>query len=101
MKKLLVGTLVLLAAGSVYAGDNKAAAGTDGTATAWESGKVLLVEMCDKTDEGAWDYPSCVRTLREKTPALLCKRGPGSYKWAFQVGSEKSKLDQVTNCKGS
>ena len=56
--------------------------------------------MCDKAEDGAWDYPTCVRALREKAPKLLCKRGPGVYKWAFQVGSEKSKLDQVTNCKG-
>lgn len=101
MKKLLFGSLVMLAAGTAYAGDNKANAGTDGTATAWESGKVLLVETCDKGEDGAWDYPTCVRTLREKVPGMLCKRGPGSYKWAFQVGSEKSKLDQTTNCKGA
>lgn len=100
MKKLLVASFVLLAAGSASAGDNKANAGTDGTATAWESGKVLLVENCDKAEDGSYDYPTCVRVLREKVPGILCKRGVGSYKWAFQVGAEKSKLDQVTNCKG-
>lgn len=101
MKKLFIGSIVLLAVGSAYAGDNKAAAGTDGTATAWEQGgKVLLVELCDKGADGAFDYPTCVRALREKVPGLLCKRGVGVYKWAFQVGAEKSKLDQVTNCKG-
>jgi hypothetical protein len=96
----MLGSLVLLAAGSAYAGDNTAAAGTDGTSTAWENGKVLLVEVCDKAEDGGWDYPTCVRALREKVPTMLCKRGPGTYKWAFQVGAEKSKLDQVTNCKG-
>lgn len=76
-------------------------AGTDGTATAWEPGnKVLLVVPCDKGEGNEWDYSTCVRVLREKVPTILCKRGPGTYKWSFQVGAEKSKLDQSTTCKG-
>lgn len=97
MKKLVLVPVVVLFAGAAFA-DDKPVAGSDGTATAWESGKVILVVPCDKTDEG-WDYPTCVRALREKVPTILCKRGPGTYKWSFQVGSEKSKLDQATNCK--
>ena len=99
MHKLSIASLILLAAGGAYAGDDKAAAGTDGTATAWEAGKVLLVEPCEKGDDGAWDYVTCVRALRGKVPTVLCKRGAGVYRWSFQVGAEKSKLDQVTNCK--
>lgn len=101
MNKLLFSGSVLLFAGRLYAGDSELA-GTDGTATSWQSGEVLLVEVCDKREEGgAWDYSTCVRTLRQKTATLLCKRGDGTYRWSFQVGSEKSKLDQVTTCKSS
>ena len=88
----------LLFAGSVFAAEKP---GTDGTATAWESGqKVIAVEKCDKAEDGAYDYSSCVRVLRERVVSILCKRGPGTYKWSFQVGAEKSKLDQSTTCKG-
>lgn len=85
-------------AGSAIAADKP---GTDGTATSWESGpKVILVVPCDKGEGGDWDYTGCVRELRERTVSALCKRGPGTYKWSFQVGAEKSKLDQSTTCKG-
>jgi hypothetical protein len=88
----------LLIAGSAIAADKP---GTDGTTTAWESGgKVLAVEKCDKAEDGSYDYSTCLKALRERVVALLCKRGPGSYKWSFQVGAEKSKLDQSTTCKG-
>lgn len=98
MSKLSVMAIVLLAAGSAVAADKP---GTDGTATAWESGqKVLLVVPCDKGPDGAFDYSNCVHTLRERVPTILCKRGSGTYKWSFQVGAEKSKLDQSTSCKG-
>ncbi len=100
MKKLLLGASTLLIAGSAYAGD-KDLAGTDGTSTSWEDGDVLLVEVCDKDENGEWDYPTCVRALRQKTATKLCQRGEGSYKWSFQVGSEKSKLDQTTTCKSN
>jgi hypothetical protein len=97
--RALVIAPLLLATGTVLA-DGKAVAGTDGTATSYdEGGKVLLVEPCDKGEDGAWDYAFCVRELREKTVALLCKKGPGAFKWSFQVGSEKSKLSQSTTCK--
>ncbi len=79
---------------------DKAAPGSDGTATAYDAeGKVLLVEACDQREDGDWDYPTCVRELREKAVAQLCKKGPGSFKWSFQVGSEASKLTQSTTCK--
>ncbi len=76
--------------------------GTAGTCTSYDADKrVVVVEACghaaDKPDE--WDYSSCLRSLREKTVEKLCKRGPGSYKWRFQVGDEKSMLDQSTTCK--
>jgi hypothetical protein len=58
-----------------------------------------LVEPCDKDENGAWDYPTCLRVLRQTTAHALCQRGVGTYKWSFQVGSEKSKLDQTTTCK--
>ena len=89
---------IVLFAGVAVAADKP---GTDGTATAWEPGqKVLLVVPCDKGANGDWDYQTCVRVLREKVPTILCKRGAGTYKWSFQVGAEKSKLDQSTTCKG-
>ncbi len=89
----------LFISGGALAGEK---AGTDGTATAWEAGqKVLLVEKCDKGEGGDWDYSGCVRVLRERVVGMLCKRGPGVYKWSFQVGAEKSKLDQSTTCKGA
>lgn len=93
-----ISAIVLFAAGSAFAADKP---GTDGTATGWEAGqKVILVVPCDKGEGGEWDYSTCVRVLREKVVGILCKRGPGNYKWSFQVGSEKSKLDQSTTCKG-
>jgi hypothetical protein len=89
---------LMFVAGTAIAADK---AGSDGTATSWESGqKVILVVPCDKGEGGEWDYSTCVRVLREKTVSTLCKRGPGTYKWSFQVGAEKSKLDQSTTCKG-
>lgn len=97
---VLVFAPIVLVAGAAFAADGKAAPGTDGTSTAYDAdGKVLLVEPCDKGDDGEWDYPTCVRELREKAVAQLCKKGPGSFKWSFQVGSEKSKLSQSTTCK--
>ena len=98
MRTTIVIVATLLISGSAFAGEKP---GTDGTATAWEAGsKVLLVEKCDKAEGGEWDYSGCVRVLRERVVALLCKRGAGNYKWSFQVGAEKSKLDQSTTCKG-
>jgi hypothetical protein len=98
MRKPMFIAATLFIAGTAFATEKP---GTDGTATAWESGaKVLLVEKCDKGASGDWDYSACVRVLRERVPGILCKRGAGVYKWSFQVGAEKSKLDQSTTCKG-
>lgn len=97
MTKLALLPLMFIASTAIAADK----AGTDGTATSWEAGKkVILVVGCDKGEDGGWDYPTCVRVLRERTVSALCKRGPGNYKWSFQVGAEKSKLDQSTTCKG-
>ncbi len=100
MRQPIIIAATLFIAGTAFAGE-KLSPGTDGTATAWESGqKVLLVEKCDKGADGNFDYSGCVHVLRERVVGILCKRGPGTYKWSFQVGAEKSKLDQATTCKG-
>lgn len=99
MKKLLIALVTLLVSGSAYAGDNKDLAGTHGTVTSWEDGKVLLVEVCEGDEVIGWDYPTCARVLRAETAKMLCKRGLGSYRWQFQVGPWKPLLDQVTSCK--
>ena len=98
---LLVPILMSSAALSLYGlASGKVTPGTDGTATAYDGdGNVLLVEPCDQRGDGDWDYPTCVRELREKAVARLCKQGPGSFKWSFQVGSDPSKLVQSTICK--
>jgi hypothetical protein len=74
--------------------------GTDGTVTSWDDAKkVVAVETCSKKPEGDWDYVGCMRILKDKTVAALCKRGKGSYTWKLQIGSEKSLLTQATSCK--
>ena len=95
---LVVGTGILLAT-SAYA--DKPAAGTKGTVTAWESGgtKVITVESCTATEDGGYDYVSCSKVLRDRVVDIVCKRGPGTYKWGFQVGDEKPFLMQTTTCK--
>lgn len=99
VRHAIIGAIVLCAGASLAA--DKAAAGTDGTATAYDQDKkVLLVEPCTKLESGEWDYTGCVHDLREKVVDLLCnKKGKGTYKWSFQVGSEKSTLSQNTTCK--
>jgi len=98
MRTPMIIAATVLITGAAFAAEKP---GTDGTATAWESGqKVIAVEKCDQGADGAYDYSTCVKALRERVVALLCKRGPGTYKWSFQVGAEKSKLDQATTCKG-
>jgi hypothetical protein len=98
---LLAPLLVSLAPGLVYGSAPKP--GIDGTVTSYESDrkKVILVESCSpvegKTDD--WDYRGCYRVLADKTIAKLCRRGAGIYKWALQIGSEKSMLMQSTTCK--
>ena len=99
MNKPMVVTAIVLSAGTTFAAD-KTLPGSEGTTTSWESDKPLLVEVCDRDESGSWDYPTCARTLRSRTQALLCDRGPGTYKWAFQVGAEKSKLNFTTKCGG-
>jgi hypothetical protein len=76
-------------------------AGADGTATSYDDNKaVLLVVDCEKNSAGEWEYSNCVHELREKTVDILCKKkGKGTFKWSFQVGSEKSTLSQATTCK--
>ncbi len=90
-------TAVLLVA--TLASADKAKPGTKGTATSYEADKtkVIHVEQCDEKD-GEIDYVPCVRAMREATITKLCKRGPGTYKWYFQVGDEKSMLNQSTSC---
>ena len=91
--------LVFLVAAIASSAD-KPKPGTKGTATSYESDqtKVIDVEACDPLN-GDFDYVPCVRVLREMTVSKLCKRGAGSYKWYFQVGDEKSMLNQSTTCK--
>lgn len=93
----------MLAASALLVTDalaEKPAAGTKGTVTAWESGgtKVITVESCAATGDG-WDYVSCSKVLRDRVVDIVCKRGPGTYKWGFQVGDEKPFLMQTTTCK--
>ena len=87
---LLVATLALA---------DKPKPGTNGTETSYEADKtkVIHVEGCDQKD-GDYDYVPCVRVMREATVTKLCKRGAGTYKWYFQVGDEKSMLNQSTTC---
>jgi hypothetical protein len=100
---LLTPLLVSLAPGlaGVHGGGPKP--GVDGTVTSYEADRktVILVESCSpvegKTDE--YDYKPCYRVLAEKTISKLCKRGAGTYKWALQIGSEKSLLMQSTTCR--
>lgn len=89
----------LLVAGLVSA-DGKPAPGTKGTVTGWEpgGGKVIAVEACTEKD-GDWDYVGCSHVLRKRVVDILCKRGPGAYKWGFQVGDEKPFLMESTSCK--
>ena len=98
--------MILLGVGAMFVAataiaDEKPKAGTDGTVTGYdENKKVLAVEACDKKDD-EWDYGPCLKVLRQRMVTILCKKGPGSYKWSFQVGSEKSTLSQSTSCSGS
>lgn len=86
---------------SLAVADDKPKPGTDGTVTSYDKNKaVLAVEACDKKGD-EWDYGPCLKVLRERTVQLLCKKGPGTYNWSFQVGSEKSTLSQSTTCAGS
>lgn len=93
--------IAITSTASLAIADDKSKAGTDGTVTSYDSNKaVLAVEVCDKKD-GEWDYSPCLKVLRERTVGLLCKKGAGTYKWSFQVGSEKSTLSQSTTCASS
>ena len=78
---------------------DKPVAGTKGTVTAWDGKKVITVESCTATDDGNYDYVSCSKVLRDRVVDIVCKRGPGTYKWGFQVGDEKPYLMQTTTCK--
>ncbi len=93
--------IALTSTASLALADEKPKPGTDGTVTSYDQNKaVLAVEACDKKDAD-WDYGPCLKVLRERTVALLCKKGAGTYKWSFQVGSEKSTLSQSTTCASS
>ena len=80
---------------------DKPVAGSKGTVTAWENSgkKVITVESCGAGENGDFDYVSCSKVLRERVVDIVCKRGPGTYKWDFQVGDEKPFLTQTTTCK--
>ena len=93
-------TLLVLLAATMASSADKPKPGTAGTATSYEADKtkVIHVEGCTPQDND-FDYVPCVRVLREVTVEKICKRGSGTYKWWFQVGDEKSMLNQSTTCK--
>jgi len=91
--------LVFLVAAIASSAD-KPKPGTKGTATSYESDKTKVIDVEECSPQGDdFDYVPCVRALRENTVTKLCKRGAGNYKWYFQVGDEKSMLNQSTTCK--
>ena len=82
---LVIGTLATRAVADDN--DNPITAGHKGTITAWnEAGdKVIAHKICPRR-RGIWDYVACGNALRDELKLQLCAKGPGTYKYLYQVG---------------